>query len=142
VGDCAHHQFAKEYGVVPEESGNPPNQHDETVRRLERRIENLERAADRENKWWRGGLIAALVLVALSILIAGHHRRHRPPPIGMGGPMGMQGWGGPRMMPYGPPPPPNWGYGPGPGWGGPQNWHYHQWNGPGSDGPQGGPPKG
>ncbi len=31
---------------MPEESGNPPNQHDETLRRLERRIENLEYAAD------------------------------------------------------------------------------------------------
>ena len=78
---------------MPEESGNPPNNHDETLRRLERRIESLEYAADRENKWWRGGLIAALVLVALSILIAGHHRRHRPQHgmMGMCSGMGMQG---------------------------------------------------
>ena len=125
---------------MPEESGNPPNNHDETLRRLERRIENLEYAADRENKWWRGGLIAALVLIALSILIAGHHR-HRRPPHGMMGMCGQTDMQGPRMMPYGPPPPPpNWGYGPGPGWGGQQRWRYRQWNGPGSDGPL--PPKG
>ena len=78
---------------MPEESGNPPNQHDETLRRLERRIESLEYAADRENKWWRGGLIAALVLVALSILIAGHHRHHRPPTMVMRDGQGMQGMG-------------------------------------------------
>ncbi len=129
---------------MPEESGNPPNQHDETLRRLERRIESLEYAADRENKWWRGGLIAALVLVALSILIAGHHRHHRPPMMVMRDGMGMQGWGGPRMMPYGPPPPPpywGYGYGPGPGMGGRQGWQHRQWDGPGSDGPPL-PPKG
>jgi hypothetical protein len=123
---------------VPEESVNPPNP-DEALRRLERRIEYLEHTLQHENKWWRGGLIAALVLIALSILIAGHHRHHRHP-----GPMGMQGCGGQRMMPYGPPPPPpNWGYGPGGGYYGPpqQGWRYHQWNGPGSDGPPS-PPKG
>ncbi len=37
----------------------------------------------------------------------------------------------------------NWGYGPGGGYYGPpqQGWRYHQWNGPGSDGPPS-PPKG
>ncbi len=128
---------------MPEESGNPPNHNDDAVRRLERRIESLEYAAQHENKYWRGGLIAALVLVALSILIAGHHRHHRPP-MGMMGNMGMMGMKGscegPRMMPYGPPPPPYWGYGPGPGWGGSQGWHHRQWDGPGADGPP--PPKG
>jgi len=121
---------------VPEESTNPPNPpspNDEAVRRLERRIEYLEHAIQHENKWWRGGLIAALVFVALSILIAGHHR-HRRPPKGM-----MGACQGQRMMPYGPPP--DWGYGPGGNWGPPHGWRHHQWNGPGSDGPPP-PPKG
>jgi hypothetical protein len=126
---------------VPEESGNPPGQNDETLRRLERRIENLEHAALHENKYWRGGLIAALVLVALAILIAGHHR-HRRPPMGMMGQMGggMSGsCQGPRMMLYGPPPPPYWGYDPGNGYGPQDGWHHRRWDGPGSEGPQ--PPK-
>jgi len=124
---------------VPEESTNPPGPNDETLRRLERRIESLEYAAQHENKYWRGGLIAALVLVALSILIAGHHRHHRPP-MGIGGMMGS--CEGPRMMPYGPPPPPPyWGYGQGGGYGPPQGWHHRQWDGPGPDGPPP-PPKG
>lgn len=45
---------------------------------LDRRIERLER----ENRWWRGGLIAALVFMGLMILgglmilaAGGHHRR-------------------------------------------------------------------
>jgi hypothetical protein len=130
----------------------PPNPNDESLRRLERRLEHLEMTAERENRWWRAGLIAALVLIALSILIAGHHRHHPPPMRGMGGPMGMQGWDGPRMMPYGPPPPPYWGYGYGQGRGfdgPPDGWHHHHrndsgngpGNGPGGDeGPQG--PKG
>jgi hypothetical protein len=128
---------------VPEESNGSPNPNDETLRRLERRIESLERATEHENKWWRGGLIAALVLIALSVLIAGHHRRRHRPPMGPMCQMGGPGWGGPRMMPYGPPPPPRWGYGPGggSGYGNPQGWQYHQWNGPGSDGPPP-PPKG
>lgn len=130
---------------MPEESTSTPGQNDDALRRLERRIENIEYAAERENKWWRGGLIAALVLVALSILIAGHHRHHHPSPgMGMMGMTGMMGRSceGPRMMPYGPPPPPPyWGYGPGGGnYGPPEGWHHRQWNGPGPDGPP--PPKG
>jgi hypothetical protein len=128
---------------VPEESTGTPgtsNQNDDAVRRLERRIESLEYAAQHENKWWRGGLIAALVLVALSILIAGHHRHHRLPRGMMAGMAGMGMMGscqGPRLMPYAPPPPPpNWGYGPGGGYYGPQQgWQPRQWNGPGPDGP-------
>ena len=122
---------------MPEESTNNPGQNDDAMRRLDRRIESLEFAAQRENRWWRGGLIAALVLVALSILIAGHRRRHTPPPM-----MGMRGCYGPRMMPYGPPPPPYSGYGPGGGYyGPPEGWRYRQWNGPGPES-QPPPPKG
>ena len=133
---------------MPEEvSGtiNPANSNGDAIRRLERRIESLEYAADRENKWWRGGLIAALVLVALSILIAGHHRHHRPPP-GMGGMgMGMMGRGcdGPRSM-YGPPPPPPWWANrPGNNWGPPEGYHrHHEWgNFQHPEGPPPAPPK-
>ena len=120
----------------PPNPPNPPGPGDETLRRLERRIEYLEHAIQQENKWWRGGLIATLIFLALAILIAGHHRNRRPP-MGM-----MAGCRGMRMMPYGPPPPPDWGYGQGGGWGPPPHgWRYHQWNGPGSDGPPP-PPKG
>jgi hypothetical protein len=104
-------------------------------------------------------LIAALVLIALSILIASHHRHRRPPP-GMMGPMGgmsqmgpMGGMGemgpmgphgmmgrdgcdGPRAMPYGPPPPPPyWGYGPDGNWGPHPGWHHPHWPPPRSEGP-------
>ncbi|MGO9452778.1 MAG: hypothetical protein ACLQDV_17340 [Candidatus Binataceae bacterium] len=120
---------------MPEESTGTPGPNDNALGRLERRIESLEFATQRENRWWRGGLIAALVLVALSILIAGHHRHHYPPPM-----MGMRGWQGPRMMPYGPPP--YSGYGPGGGYYGPRGgWQYRQWNGPGPEA-QPPPPKG
>ncbi|MFZ0246707.1 hypothetical protein [Candidatus Binatus sp.] len=123
---------------MPEESISTPGQNDDALGRLERRIESLEFATQRENRWWRGGLIAALVLVALSILIAGHHRHHHPPPM-----MGMRGCEGPRMMPYSPPPPPYSGYGPGGGYyGPPEGWHYRQWNGPGREAQPPPPPKG
>ena len=122
---------------MPEESTSTPGQNDEALGRLERRIESLEFATQRENRWWRGGLIAALVLVALSIFIAGHHRHHQPSSM-----MGTRGWEGPRMMPYGPPPPPYSGYGPGGCYyGPPEGWHYRQWNGPGPEA-QPPPPKG
>jgi hypothetical protein len=124
---------------MPEESSSSPGQNDEALRRLERRIEGLEYAAQRENKWWRGGLIAALVLVALSILIAGHHRHHHPPPMMGSGMMGMRGCQGQGMMPYCPPPPTFWDYGRG-GYGPPEAWRHHQWNGPGPNSPQP-PPK-
>lgn len=71
---------------------------------LERRIERLEQ----ENRWWRGGLIAVLALVAL-MLLAGHHRA-RIDVVVTAPPWALR-------MPY-------WGYGSGPypppprGWGG------------------------
>ena len=112
---------------MPEESTSTPGQNDDALGRLERRIESLELTTQWENRWWRGGLIAALVLVALSILIAGHHRHHHRPPM-----MGMRGCEGPRMMPYGPPPPPYSGYGPGGGYYGPPEGS-RQRNGPGPE---------
>jgi hypothetical protein len=86
---------------------------------LERRLERLER----ENRWWRGGLIAALVLIGLMIVVPScRHRRHidvtvtvrplalRRPYWGYGaGPYPPPGWGGergPGMMPGGGPNPP------------------------------------
>lgn len=134
---------------MPEEAsgaGSP----DEKPESLEKRLERLEHEILRENRWWRGGLIAALVLVAVSIFAAGHHRhRHGP---GMGpAPMGMPGWGGAPNMPYGLygpyTPPPRWGY----GWGSPcgcEGYHRHgegwgpkPWGRPGPEGPPT-PPKG
>jgi hypothetical protein len=117
---------------VPEESISTP-QNDDAIRRLERRIENLEFATRQENRWWRGGLIAALVLVALSILIAGHRRHHCPPPM-----MGMRGWAMPHTMPYAPGPPPY--YGPGGYYGPPEGWRDRPWNPPGSQMQQQQPP--
>jgi hypothetical protein len=121
---------------LPEESSSIPSQNDNALGRLERRIESLEFTMQRENRWWRGGLIAGLVLVALSILIAGHHRHHYPLHM-----MGMQGWQVPPMMPYAPPPPPYSSYGPGGGYYGPPEGYYRQWNGPGREA-QPPPPKG
>ncbi len=116
---------------MAEESGTAPGQNDDALKQLERRLEALEIATLRENRWWRGGLIAALVLVALSILIAGHRRHNRRLPT-----TPMSGWGGQRMMPYGPPPPPyGWGYGPGGGYWPPQGWRFRQWNRPSPEAP-------
>jgi len=105
---------------------------------LERRLDRLEQEYLKENRWWRGGLIGALVLVAVAILAGGFHRR---PPYPMGfGPMAMQGpmaMAGP--MGYPPPPPPNWGYGGCDHRGCPGEWHGRPWGGPGAGAPDGGP---
>jgi hypothetical protein len=81
---------------VPEEGLGTPTggTHIEAQERLEKRLDRIELEILRENRWWRGGLIAALVLMALAILVAGRHRR----PHGME-PMGPAGWG--QRMPYG-----------------------------------------
>jgi len=108
------------------------------------RLDRLEREVLRENRWWRGGLIAALVLLALSLLIAGHHRHHRRPnrpegPAAMA-PMGPPGWAGPPGMPcgqFGPyAPPPPWGCPCGcEGRGRFNPRHFREWGGPA--GPEG-----
>jgi len=73
----------------------------------------VSRLLSNEERLWRGGLIAALLFLAISILASGH--RHRPPPPFMG-PMAMAGgWGGP-FNPAGPmmfasPYPPPWAMG-------------------------------
>jgi len=126
---------------VPEESSVPGNQWEGERARLEARLDRLEQEVLKENRWWRGGLIAAIVLLAFAMLI-GHHR-HRPPRMPPMGPMGMA-----QGMPYGGygmyPPPPRSGYGwggpcGGPGYGGnrrPWDGGPGRWNGPGPQGPQ------
>ena len=117
--------------MVPEETSSAGSL-SEKAQDLEARLERIEHEILRENRWWRGGLIAALVLVALSIFAAGHHRHRHGPGPGMGpvaaAPMGMPGWGGAPNMPYwqyGPyPPPPQCGH----AWGGPcecEEYHRH-----------------
>ncbi len=74
---------------MPGESINADSQR---LGELDRRVEQLER----ENRWWRGGLIAALVLFAL-VLLSGGRRHHRidvtvnAPPWAWRGP--YCGWG-------------------------------------------------
>src|ERR1700730_12865936 len=87
---------------VPEETTGAGNQTETAQERLEARLNRIEQEVLKENRWWRGGLIAALVLVALAIFTAGHHHHHER--------MAMAaGWAGSEGMPYGghrPYPPP------------------------------------
>lgn len=73
---------------MPEE---PTSADRQSFTELERRFGQLER----ENRWWRGGLIAALVLIVLMLLARGHHRHIdvtvNAPPWAWRGPCG--GWG-------------------------------------------------
>jgi len=127
---------------MPEEDvkTDGPTRSEELVRRLDR----LEQEYMRENRWWRGGLIAALVFVSIAILIgAFHHPRTLRifGPIAMGGPAGMPGpTGYPGYGPQ-PPPPPPWvyGYGPGYGYGQGYGWERHGGSAPGDHNPGGGP---
>ena len=77
-----------------------------------RRLDRIEREFLRESRWWRGGLIAALLLIAIAIFAAGHHRRHRGRPgMGMPGPMMGMGMPGPGPnMPFGAWAPPRCGH--------------------------------
>jgi hypothetical protein len=81
---------------VAEEATGSGSHSEGAQERLERRLDRIEQEFGRENRWWRGGLIAALVLVALAILVAGRH--HQRPEMGMGA-MGMPPWA--ATMPYG-----------------------------------------
>ncbi len=74
---------------MPEE---PTSADRQSFMELERRLGQLER----ENRWWRGGLIAALVLIVLMLLTGGHRHRHidvmlNAPPWACRGP--YWGWG-------------------------------------------------
>jgi hypothetical protein len=62
---------------------------------INQRLDRLEQKLAREDRWWRGGLIAALVFIGISILVAGHHRHHRRPPF----PMWMTYGGAARIAP-------------------------------------------
>jgi hypothetical protein len=67
---------------------------EETPESLDVRLHRLEQDSIQENRWWRGGLIAALILLALSVLFGGLHQYPAPPAWGMES-MGMgSGWGG------------------------------------------------
>jgi hypothetical protein len=135
---------------VPEEqTGGGGNQSETSQERLEARLNRFEQDLLKENRWWRGGLIAALVFVALAILVAGHRHHRRPERMAQMG----TGWAGSAGMPYGdygpypPPPHPGFGWGgpcgPASGYGwGPGQWggQPRQWGAPGPQAPQGQPP--
>lgn len=110
---------------MPEDTPTTAGGRDEDY--INRRLDRLEQKLMWEDRWWRGGLIAALFFIGIAILVAGHHHRrppwppwmvygpavqYPPPPWGMGLPGGCGGygagpgpWGGGRQqMP--PPPPP------------------------------------
>jgi hypothetical protein len=133
---------------VPEEPSGAGSQTERPEERFERRLNRLEEEILKENRWWRGGLIAALVFVAIAILVAGHHH-HRRDRMAMGQ-MPMVG----AAMPYrgyGPyPPPPGGGFGWRGPWGfadghggcrGPWSGQPGRWSGPGSSAPQGQSPQ-
>ena len=63
---------------VPEETTGVENQKETAQERLEARLNRIEQEVLKENRWWRGGLIAALVmsiflLPTLYVWIAGDH---------------------------------------------------------------------
>jgi hypothetical protein len=108
-------------------------------------IEARREARRREARWWKGGLIAALVFLGLATLYNGiafrrliraqqrlvlSGQRYRPGFGPMGPPYG-QGFGGQPYPPF-PGSPPYYG---GPGWG----WHRWQHHGQPHDEGQGGP---
>jgi hypothetical protein len=106
---------------MPEETAAGSERGDEISRRLDR----LEHKLAREDRWWRGGKIAALVFIGLCILAAGHRHRPRRPPMppwiafgepgrfappppgywGQPGAYGYYGWGQPAAPPSAPQPP-------------------------------------
>jgi hypothetical protein len=92
---------------VPDETNRPENAHEDSPERLTARLDRLERDVRYENRWWRGGLIAALVLVAISIFVSAFHR---PRPPRWSPPEFAGRFEGPPNLPfygygYGPPPP-------------------------------------
>ena len=109
---------------MPEETGTAGGGREEDY--ISRRLDRLEQKLMWEDRWWRAGLIVALVFIGVAILVAGHHHRRRPPFP-------------PPWMAYGPsarfgfPPPPPWAMGPG-GWGG-YGWGSGPWGGGREQGP-------
>lgn len=134
---------------MPEESTGPRSEKETPQERLEARLSRLEQEMLGENRWWRGGLIAALVLIALAIFLAPRHPdSNRMFMAATGGPS----WGGPGGMPYGGfgpypglPPRPGWDRPcgpPGTTFWGPSGGQPRQWGGGGPRGPQNQPPPG
>lgn len=99
---------------------------------INRRLDRLDQKLMWEDRWWRGGLIAALVFIAIAILVAGLHPRRR---LNVTVSMAGAPWG--PATPYGgygpSPPPPAWGWGCPGGYGG-------YGGGPGGGEPQQAPP--
>ena len=62
---------------MPEETPAAASGRDENY--ISRRLDRLEQKLMSEDRWWRGGLIAALFFIGIAILVAGHH--HRRPPL-------------------------------------------------------------
>lgn len=88
---------------------------------ISRRLDRIEQKLMWEDRWWRGGLIAALLFIGIAILVGAHHRHRRPPFP-------------PPWMAYGPagqfpPPPMAW------GWNGPYGWGPGPWSGGRQQGP-------
>jgi hypothetical protein len=97
---------------MPEETGAAGSEREDQINR---RLDRLEQKLAWEERWWRGGLIAALVFIGISILVAGLHRHRGQLPVPPWMAYGTAG-------PYAPPPPWYWGppgaygyYGWGPG---------------------------
>jgi hypothetical protein len=87
----------------------------ERVEITNQRLQALIESYSGENRWWRAGLIAALLLVAMAFLIGGNLRASPDPGPGPGGvyfgygaPQFSRGPGAPYMqfMPLPPPPRP------------------------------------
>jgi hypothetical protein len=109
---------------MPEETGAAGSGREEDY--ISRRLDRLEQKLMWEDRWWRGGLIAALFFIGIAILVAGHHHRRPPMPpwmaygqagmfppppmpweMGRPGGYGAYGWGpGPWGERQPPPPPP------------------------------------
>ncbi len=64
---------------MPEETNGAEN------RRIEDRLERLEREAMRENRYWKGGLIGSLLLIAIALFVGGGRHRHQRPEFARGG---------------------------------------------------------
>ena len=61
------------------EGPNRETHTEETPESLAGRLHGLEQDFVLENRWWRGGLLAAVVLLALSVLFGGLHHYPTPP---------------------------------------------------------------
>ncbi len=104
---------------MPEE---PTNSAAGIGEKLAERVARLER----ENRWWRGGLIVAVILIGLMLAALGRHRHRARVDVVISTPPWMM-----RMPP--------WGYGPGPYPAPPPGWQGYGAPRPGQEGPGRGP---